>query len=143
MAELSLTLASIGIRLVLGVVLTVVFSFIGWFTAWMALGGVNPNTWGMFLPVTLPAIGGWTGLAAVLAWWNPPRSWRVAVLGVVFTIGGAVIASWIGYLIGMSNPYFTWPERGIVYPMQGAAVVGANLVAGGIYSIRALLRGQV
>ena len=45
--------------------------------------------------------------------------------------------------VAMTNPYYTWLGRGIVFPMQGAAIIGANVVAGGMYAFRALVRREV
>lgn len=142
MVNLDLIVVSVLARLILGFFAGAVASFLGWMTAFWAfkLVGFTPLT---FPVVTVVAIGAWVGLMVSLAWWHLDSPRRVGLLHALVITVVALVGGLIAFLLAMENPNFTWVERGFVFPVANAAVLGANVVALGLYLFRVVVRREV
>ena len=140
--DLDLIAVSVGARLVLGVFAGAVASFLGWITAFWAFKLVD------FTPVTFPvvtvlAIGLWVALAVSLSWWHMDSPRRAGLVNSLVITLVSLVSSYIGFRAGLENSGFTWVERGIVFPMANASVLGANVVAMALHLYRVVVRREV
>ena len=142
MINLDIIVVSTLARLILGLFAGAVASFVGWMTAFWVfkLVGFSPAT---FPAVTVMAIGAWVGLVVSLAWWHLDSPPRVGIINGAIITTVALVGGVIAFFLAMENPNFTWVERGFVFPVANASVLGANVVALGLYLYRVVVRREV
>jgi len=135
-------LVAVVIRVVIGVFLSGALSFLGWFIARMVLPYFQFNVVNLGL-VTVPTIGGLAALGAVLAWWNWETPRKVIALSALLIALAGMVSAAIAFQMALQTQSFTWLQRGIIFPMINAAVVGANLIGGAVFTYRAAFRREL
>lgn len=145
-------LVALVVRGLIGVILATVLGLFGWGMARMSVPQSAFNS-ALFSSVTVFVVGGSAGLGAILAWWNTEAPWRVKLLGIVLTVGIAMLSSWTAFQLIRGNTHFTWVPRvgqvPVIYLRDALSatltggVLGANIVAGLFYLYRAALRREL
>jgi hypothetical protein len=139
-------------RAILGLALAAGMAFLGWVVLRLFFPVADYSSVS-FTAIAAILVGGFGGIGAMAAWWSTEHPRSVRLLCIALTIIAAALSSWIGLQLVRNNIHFAWIsgigsvpviyQRDAFTAAVGAAIIGANVVAGTFYLFRSLFRKEI